>query len=150
MKNRTTTLPALAALALAASLAVLSGCSCGAKPPTTTPGPPEPVNVQVQLTSAGIAVSPDRAHLKVGRQFPVWILTGAPDRSCLEVKFKHEDPLEPEPPASAKAAAGACKTEIRRGVPKPGTEGRIFAYGVTVKLSDGTSKFLDPDIEVDR
>lgn len=149
MKNRTTLLAAAAALALAASLAVVSGCSCCPKVSDTSEKQ-HPVNVQVQLTSAGIFVFPDRAHLGVGRQFPVWILTGAPEGSCLGVKFKKEDPLEPEPRDVARAAEGPCKTVVRRGVPKPGTEGRRFAYDVTITLPDRTTKVLDPEIEVDR
>lgn len=149
MKNRTTTLAAVTALGLAASLTLLSGCSCCPKAPDAS-GKPHPVNVQVQLTSAGIFVFPDRTHLGVGRQFPVWILTGAPDGSCLGVKFKKEDPLEPEPRDVAKPEEGRCKTVIRRGVPKPGTEGRVFAYDVTVTLPDHSTKVLDPEIEVDR
>lgn len=149
MKNRTTTLAAVAALALAASLAVLAGCSCCPKAQGEL-GKQLPVNVQVQLTPAGIFVFPDRTHLGVGRQYPVWILTGAPDGSCLDVKFKKEDPLEPEPREVARAAQGPCKTVIRRGVPKAGTEGRVFAYDVTVTLPDRTTKSLDPEIEVDR
>ncbi len=150
MKNRTTTLAAAASLALAASLAALSGCSCCPKESGAgAAGQPQAVNIQVQLTPAGIFVFPNSTHLRMGRQHPVWILTGAPDGSCLEVKFKKEDPLEPEPPDAAKAA-GPCKSVIRRGVPKPGTEGRVFAYGVTVTLPDGATKSLDPDIEVDR
>jgi hypothetical protein len=150
MKSRKSSPNSLAALALAAPLAVLSGCSCCPKVSTVAAGKPAPVNVLVQLTRAGIFVFPDHTHLGVGRQFPVWVLSGAPDGSCLDVKFKKEDPLEPEPREITKAAEGPCKTVIRRGVPKPGTEEKVFPYGVTVTLPDGTPITLDPDIEIDR
>lgn len=147
MKNWKTPAAAFAAVAIAAALTALPGCSC-TKGVTLPTGKPGSVNVQVQLTSAGIFVFPNSTHLGEGRQFPVWILTGAPDGSCLGIKFKEADPLEPEPPEITKVTSGPCKTVIRRGVPKRGTAGKIYRYGVTVTLPDGTTKYLDPDIEV--
>ncbi len=131
-------------------LAFWSCTSCTKAAPPPRSARPEPVNVQVNLTPSGIFVFPNRTHLGEGRQFPVWILTGAPDGSCLDIKFKKEDPLEPEPRDAAKVAQGPCKSVVRRGVPKPGTADKVYEYAVTITLPDGTRKELDPDIEVDK
>lgn len=162
MKNRRSRSSILAALSLVTCLAALAGCACWPKP-FIPAGTTEPVNILVvwKATSPQIFVLPHRARLLEERQYPVWVLVGAPEGSTLRIEFKSGSPLGPVTPANeTKANLPVAKVEsaamtegpgvVRMGAPKAGTAGKSFKYDVVVTSPDGKVARLDPNIDVDR
>jgi hypothetical protein len=145
----------VAALVLGAAVASAVGCQAAGPKLDLTHHQPVAVVVAYDEAEGKIAsVSPDPVPVWEQYQYPVWYLIGAPDGSTIRAAFKKEDPLEPEEKEAAAASpkkerAGRCETPtFRRGVPKKGTAGRSFDYGLVVTLPDGTKKSLDPRMQI--
>jgi hypothetical protein len=113
------------------------------------------VNILVvwKAPTSEIFVFPNNAHLKEGRDYPVWVLVGAPDDAELSVDFKGDSPVEDNPPtlnAKAFAREAGKGHVVKKGKPKKDTGGKPpFKYEVTVKIGNEFHR-LDPYIEVDR
>lgn len=136
---------------LVACLIALSACTCA--PPMRLEGP-QPVNIQVvwKPATSGIFVFPNSARLGEGRDYPVWVLVGAPEDADLFIEFKDGSPLEDDPPAASSKGPSreAGKGHVvKKGKPKKGTAGKAYKYEVIVKIGNESHR-LDPFIEVDR
>jgi hypothetical protein len=136
---------------LVACLITLSSCTCA--PPRLLEGT-QPVNIQVvwKASTSGIFVFPNSAHLGEGRDYPVWVLIGAPEDAELFIEFKGGSPLEDDSPAASLkgTAREAGKGHVvKKGKPKKGTAGKAYKYDVIVKIGNEIHR-LDPYIEVDR
>lgn len=152
MEFRRSNRKALIVVALAAGLGPLLGCTC-ACPDVVGAGGPEPVNVVVTWNAGEktITVAPDPVRLCERRQFPVWVLLGAPEGSTLGIAFPGESPLEEEPRLATMKAAPAREVRIavvKKGVPKAGTAGKSFKYDVSILLPDGSRSTLDPRVDI--
>ena len=138
---------------LVACLIALSSCAGGPNPKLLDE--PQPVNILVvwKASTSDIYVFPNNAHLKEGRDYPVWVLVGAPDDAELSIEFKGGSPVEDNPPTvNAKALTGEAGKGhvVKKGKPKKDMAGKPpFKYEVTIKIGP-KSYGLDPFIEVDR
>lgn len=142
----------LAVAALAIAIGPLIGCTY-ACPKVVGAGGPEQVNIAVTWSAAErtISVAPDPVRLCEQRQYPVWILLGAPEGTALGIAFTGESPLEEEPKLAAMANTPSRDTRtpiVKKGVPKAGTAGRSFKYDVSVTLPDGSRTTLDPRVDI--
>ncbi len=135
-------------LLLGAAL-LLAGCSTC--PKYLSEKSPEPVNILVLSIAEPphVVVFPDTARLCEGKQYPVWVLSGAPAGSTLEISFRGPEgspffSSEAKPSREAKLAS-----VVKFGVAKPGTAGKRYKYNVTVRNENGeTIASLDPNVEI--
>jgi hypothetical protein len=127
-------------LLLGAAL-LLAGCSTC--PKYLSEKSPEPVNILVLSIAEPphIVVFPDTARLCEGKQYPLWVLSGAPAGATLAITFPEGSPF-----LSSEAKAGSV---VRYGVARPGTAGRRYPYTVAIRNAAGEKvATFDPNVEI--